>query len=151
MKLKPLIGAGDTIALFVLPFVIVGVILQMVVPSACEVGGPSDPLRAISIAVLIPGVVIWLWSVALILTKAARGELITGGPYAWMKHPIYTSVALLVLPWAGFLLNTWVGALIGIGLYLGARRYAPQEEAGLASTFGPAWDEYARVVKLPWL
>jgi protein-S-isoprenylcysteine O-methyltransferase Ste14 len=33
-----------------------------------------------------------------------------------MKHPLYTSVALLVLPWIGFLLDTSVGALIGVAL-----------------------------------
>lgn len=151
MRLKPLIGAGDRIAAFTAPFVVVGVVLQVWFPSVCEVGGPSDALRIMSIVVLIPGLVLWLWSVALILTKAAHGQLITSGPYALMKHPIYTSVALLVLPWAGFLLNTWVGALIGIGLYLGARRYAPLEEATLAATFGPAWDDYARGVTLPWI
>lgn len=151
MSLKALIGAGDRIALFVLPFVVVGVGLNLAFPSAFEVGGPSDALRAISIAVLIPGVVVWLWSVALILTKAARGELITSGPYAWVKHPIYTSVALLVLPWAGFLLNTWVGAVIGIALYVASRRYAPTEEAVLAQTFGAAWDGYTRTVRFPWL
>jgi Isoprenylcysteine carboxyl methyltransferase (ICMT) family. len=47
---------------------------------------------------LIPGVTIWIWSVVLILTKVPRGELITSGPYALVKHPIYTGVALLVLP-----------------------------------------------------
>ena len=151
MNLKTLIGAGDRIAVFVLPFVVVGVGLNVAFPSAFEVGGPSDALRALSIVVLIPGVVIWLWSVVLILTQARRGELITGGPYAWVKHPIYTSVALLVLPWAGFLLNTWVGALIGIALYVASRRYAPTEEASLAAAFGPAWDEYSQTVRFPWL
>jgi len=151
MRLKALIGAGDAIALFMAPFVVVGVALNIAFPSAFEVGGPSDALRAISIVVLVPGVVIWLWSVVLIVTTAARGELITGGPYALMKHPIYTSVALLVLPWLGFLLNTWVGALIGIALYVACRRYVPQEEAVLAETFGPSWDGYARSVKFPWL
>ena len=73
------------------------------------------------------------------------------GPYAWVKHPIYTSVGLLVLPWLGFLLNTWVGAVIGIALYVASRRYAPTEEAVLAETFGAAWDRYTRTVRLPWL
>jgi protein-S-isoprenylcysteine O-methyltransferase Ste14 len=68
-----------------------------------------------------------------------------------MKHPLYTRVALLVLPWIGFLLDTWVGAVIGIGLYVGSRIYAPAEEASLAATFGPKWDEYARTVRMPWL
>lgn len=151
MKLKSLIGAGDRIGLFVLPFLVVGVILNIAFPSVFEVGGPSDALRVISIVVLIPGVIIWIWSVVLVLTKVPRGELITSGPYALMKHPIYTGVALLVLPWLGFLLNTWLGAAIGIVLYVACRRYAPEEEATLSTTFGAAWDEYRRGVKIPWL
>jgi protein-S-isoprenylcysteine O-methyltransferase Ste14 len=68
-----------------------------------------------------------------------------------VKHPLYTAVALLVLPWVGFLLNTWLGALIGIVLYIGSRIFAPREEASLSKTFGAKWDEYARTVRMPWL
>lgn len=151
MHLKALIGSGDKIALLTLPFVVVGLIANVMVPTLFDVGGPSDLLRAISIVVLIPGVTIWIWSVVLILEKVPRGELITSGPYALMKHPIYTSVALLVLPWIGFLLDTWLGALIGIVLYVASRTYAPAEEEALAATFGPAWEAYCATVKLPWL
>lgn len=151
VTLKELAGSGDTIMLATLPFVVLGVILNLVFPSFFEVGGPSDALRIISIVVLVPGVTIWLWSAVLIVTKVPRGELITTGPFAWVKHPIYTSVALLVLPWIGFLLNTWLGALIGIVLYVACRRYAPEEEAQLSEHFGPAWDEYRATVKFAWL
>lgn len=151
MRLKTLIGSGDKIGLFTLPFVVVGVIANIAFPSAFEVGGPSDVLRVLSIVAVIGGLLIWIWSVVLILTKVPRGELITSGPYAVVKHPIYTSIALLVLPWAGFLLDTWVGALIGTGLYLGSRRYEPDEEADLSATFRAAWDEYRDTVKIPWL
>jgi protein-S-isoprenylcysteine O-methyltransferase Ste14 len=60
-------------------------------------------------------------------------------------------VALLVLPWIGFLLNTWLGALIGVVLYIASRLFAPEEETRLAETFGPAWDEYGRKVAVPWV
>jgi protein-S-isoprenylcysteine O-methyltransferase Ste14 len=151
VTLKDLIGSGDKIMLFTLPFLIVGVVLQIAAPSFMDVGGPPDWLRAISLVVLAVGVVIWLWAVALILAKVPHGELITTGPYAVMMHPIYTSVALLVLPWLGFLLNSWLGALVGIGLYVGSRRYAPAEEEQLAETFGSSWDAYCRRVMMPWL
>jgi protein-S-isoprenylcysteine O-methyltransferase Ste14 len=105
----------------------------------------------ISVIVLIPGIAIWMWSVALILTKVPRGELITRGPYALVKHPLYTGVALLVVPWLGFLLDTWLGAVIGIVLYIGSRRYSPLEEEALAKEFGAAWDDYRNKVMLPWL
>lgn len=149
--LKLLIGSGDKIGLFVLPFVLVGVLLNIVYPSAFDVGGPPATLRIASIVVLIPGLTMWAWSVVLILRKVPRRELITNGPYSIVKHPLYTSVALLVLPWAGFIFNTWLGAVIGIILYIGCRIFAPAEEAELAKTFGAAWDEYCSTVKLPWL
>jgi protein-S-isoprenylcysteine O-methyltransferase Ste14 len=78
-------------------------------------------------------------------------ELVTTGPYAVVNHPLYASVAVLVLPWVGFLSNTWLGAVIGIALYVGLRLFAPAEEAELAQEFGPAWDDYCRRVKMPWL
>jgi protein-S-isoprenylcysteine O-methyltransferase Ste14 len=135
----------------VVAFVAVGVILNVANPSLFGVGGPPDWLRALSITVLVPGVAIWLWSVILILTNVPRGRLITGGPYAWVKHPLYTAVALLVLPWAGFLLDTWLGAAIGVVLYIGSRMFAPAEEAALSRAFGDAWRAYDRGVKLHWL
>ena len=151
MNLRVLVGSGEKIGLFTLPFLLVGLLLNVAVPALFDVGGPSDALRVLSIFILIPGIMIWIWSVVLILTKVPRGELITSGPYAWVKHPLYTGVALLVLPWAGFLLNTWLGALLGIILYIGSRMFAPAEEAALSKTFGAGWDEYCNTVKMPWL
>jgi protein-S-isoprenylcysteine O-methyltransferase Ste14 len=151
MKLKVLVGSGDKIMLFVLPFLIIGLILNIIFPSLFRVGGPAMVLKVISIIILIIGVIIWLWSVALILIKAPQNKLITNGPYALVKHPIYASVALLVLPWLGFLFNTWLGVLIGIILYIGSRIFSPEEEKILSQTFGAAWDEYCLKVKIPWL
>ncbi len=151
MKLKFLVGSGDRIALFTLPFLVVGLILNIAYPPWFTVGGPSNALHAISIAILIPGLVVWAWSAALILRKVPRRELITSGPFSLVKHPLYTDVALLVLPWIGFLLNTWLGALIGVVLYIGSRRFAPAEEAELAKEFGVSWDEYCASVKVRWL
>ena len=151
MNLKALIGSGDKIVVAMLPFLIVGLVLNVAYPSVFEVGGPAPALRAISIVALVVGVAIWIWSIVLILTQARRGELITGGPFAFVKHPIYTAVALLVIPAVGFLLDSWLGIVIGAVMYVASRRYAPAEEAILARTFGPAWDEYAAGVKVPWL
>lgn len=151
MKLRTLVGSGDKIALFTLPFLVIAAILNVLYPSVFRVGGPPAALRVVAILVLVAGVAIWAWSVALILTRVPRGELITSGPYAVAKHPLYTAVALLVLPWIGFLLDTWLGALIGIVLYIGSRWYAREEEAALSRTFGATWQAYCRRVRISWL
>jgi protein-S-isoprenylcysteine O-methyltransferase Ste14 len=151
LRLGALIGSGDRIAVFVLPVVLAGAALNIVFPDVFRVGGPPPWLEVVAAFVLAVGVVIWAWSALLILTRVRAGDLVTTGPYSLAKHPLYTSVALLVLPWLGFLLDTWLGALVGVTLYIASRLFAPAEEAELAGRFGPEWDTYSARVKAPWL
>jgi protein-S-isoprenylcysteine O-methyltransferase Ste14 len=151
LKLKKLVGSGDKLGLFTLPFLAVGVILNILYPEWFSVYGPPDLLKYISIAILVPGVAVWLWSVSLILIEVPKGKLITGGPFAVVKHPLYTGVSLLVLPWVGFLLNTWLGALVGATLYTASRLFAPAEEKALALAFGERWEAYTKKIWLPWI
>lgn len=151
MKLKILVGSGRKIGLFTLPFLVIGIILNVLYPAFFSVNGPSHNLFLASVLVLIPGIIIWIWTIVLILTKIPRKELITTGPYALMKHPLYTGVALLVLPWVGFLCNTWLGIFLGIVVYIGSRIYSPEEERILSKIFGPAWEDYCKKVVLKWL
>lgn len=151
MNLKVLVGSGDKIVLLILPFLLIGIIMNMLFPSFFSVGGPPPALTAISGFVLLAGITVWVWSAVGILIKVPRKELITTGPYSLVKHPLYTGVAFLVLPWLGFLLNSWLGLVIGCALYPGSRIFSPEEEKILSQTFGPAWDAYCDKVKIPWL
>lgn len=150
MKLKVLVGSGDKIGLFTLPFFITGIILNILFPEFFYIGH-SVFLTIISVIILIAGIILWIWSVILILTKVPKKVLMTKGPYSLVKHPLYTGVAFLVLPWLGFLLNTWLGVLLGVVLYTGTRIFAPREEIVLAKIFGTEWEEYCNNVKVPWL
>jgi protein-S-isoprenylcysteine O-methyltransferase Ste14 len=151
MKLQILVGSGRKIGVFTLPFLTAGLILNILYPGFFEVGGPSKTLKLASIVILIPGIIAWIWTVILILTKIPRKELISTGPYSLVKHPLYAGVAWLVLPWIGFLYNTWLGLLIGIIVYAGSRIYSPEEEKILSKIYSKAWDEYCKKVKLPWV
>lgn len=77
------------------------------------------------------------------LTKAEH-ELVTHGPYRWVRHPLY-AVALTaflglgVAAANGFLLVMGSAILMAI-----ARLVIPREEAELMARFGDRYDEYRR-------
>jgi protein-S-isoprenylcysteine O-methyltransferase Ste14 len=146
-----LVGSGDRIVAFTLPFAIVGLALWAGDPSRFAFGGSSSVVSVVAAVALAVGIVTWAWSAALILAKVPNEELITGGPFAVVKHPLYTSVGLLVLPAAGILLGTWLGAVIGVALYAGSRLFAPDEERELQDAFEATWDAYRQRVLLPWV
>ena len=150
-SLRSLVGSGDRIALFTLPIAIVALALWAMDPSRFAINGPPETVVAIAGIGFVVGVIAWGWSVVLILTLVPKHELITTGPFAIVKHPLYTSVSLLVLPFAGILLGTWLGIVIGVALYVAARLFAPAEERELRSAFGTRWEAYEQKVLLPWL
>ncbi len=151
MKLKILVGNGRKIGLFTLPVLIIGIPLNIIFPEFFMVNDTSGLLFWISILFLIIGSINWIWTVVLILTKIPQKQLITSGPYAIVKHPLYVGVALLILPWAGFMFNTWLGVALGIIVYIGSRIYSHEEEKLLSRIFGIEWENYSKKVKFPWI
>src|SRR4030042_1526335 len=71
-------------------------------------------------------------------------QLITSGPYAYIRHPMYLAVILAF--WGGLLLyRNWsmlIYAIIMLGLIYRART----EEEALIQAFGEEWEAYKRQV-----
>lgn len=151
MNIKTLTGSGRKIGIFTLPFIIAGVILNLRFPAFCEIGGPGPILKVISALLLGLGLVSWTWTVILILTRVPRGELITTGPFSIVKHPLYTTVALLIIPFTGILFNTWVFIPVGLVLYIASRVFSPEEERMVEGMFGDEWHQYLKGVTIKWL
>jgi protein-S-isoprenylcysteine O-methyltransferase Ste14 len=75
--------------------------------------------------------------------------LLTGGPFAWTRNPMYLGFLMLWLGWA-----LWYGSVaVGIGLVTLAAFlvfHVPHEERGLEARFGEAYLQYKS--KVPrWL
>lgn len=71
-------------------------------------------------------------------------ELVTSGPYRYVRHPMYTLGAAMFV---GLMLVTdswFIGALGASGMLLLMIARTPREEAMLATRFGDAWVEYVR-------
>jgi protein-S-isoprenylcysteine O-methyltransferase Ste14 len=150
MKLKILVGAGDRVMGLTLPFAVIGLIINIIRPDLFHMG-LGAPGLIVGIVMMAVGVPLWLVSVAQILIHVPRRELITRGPFALILHPIYTSVALLVLPGLGLALDTWLGPAVGVILYISSRLFAGSEEKMLASIFPKEYPAYRARVLLPWL
>jgi protein-S-isoprenylcysteine O-methyltransferase Ste14 len=150
MKLKALIGAGDKVMGLTLPFLLVLVAANIIWPAAFRLGFGAGGLIAAA-ALLAVGLPLWLGSVIQVLVLVPRKRLITSGPFALMLHPIYTTVALLVIPGVGLLMDSWVGIAIGAVLYVSTRIFAPAEEQLLEKYFPAEYPAYRAKVLLPWL
>lgn len=74
----------------------------------------------------------------------ANQQLVTSGPYALVRHPMYAGLALAA--WGALLIYfTWTTVYFAVFapmLFLRARR----EEQVLAAEFGEQWQEYSRRV-----
>jgi protein-S-isoprenylcysteine O-methyltransferase Ste14 len=76
----------------------------------------------------------------------AGHRLITSGPYAIVRHPMYFGIIVAVLS-SLMLYQTWTTVFL-IVLALIVVRRALREEEVLAKTFGAEWDEYRRRVPM---
>ncbi len=77
----------------------------------------------------------------------AKGELVTGGLYAWMRHPQYTGFILLI---AAFLIQwpTVITLIMFPVLVITYRRLATREETELEVRFGAEYTSYRRFVPM---
>lgn len=150
MKLKALVGEGQHVMGLTLPFIVVGVAANIIWPAVFRMGSGTGGLIA-GIVLLVVGVPLWLTSVAQILVWVPRKTLITTGPFRLMLHPLYTTVALLVIPAAGLVLDTWLGFALGAVLYAASRIFSPREEKLLARYFPKEYPAYRARVVMPWL
>jgi protein-S-isoprenylcysteine O-methyltransferase Ste14 len=80
------------------------------------------------------------------MTQRAEPELITSGPYRFVRHPIYTGLLMALLGTA--LVNNLFG-LIVVAVLVAYFYYAGRvEERNLASTFPGAYPEYRSRTKM---
>ena len=78
-------------------------------------------------------------------TSATRKEhqLVTKGPYRWVRHPLYTIGSSLFIAF-GMMADNWFIMLLGILAFIAMASRTPKEEANLIEKFG---DEYRQYMK----
>jgi protein-S-isoprenylcysteine O-methyltransferase Ste14 len=91
------------------------------------------------------------WSISLEIRE--KHELISAGPYALIRHPMYTSFLLMALGQAFLLANWFVGlaGLVGFAILFFLR--VDKEEQMMLEFFGPQYRDYMNRTKriIPYL
>lgn len=119
------------------------------------------PGRVIASMVLAPAATLFGWLAVRHLGKQLRilaglyadHELILTGPYAIVRHPVYTSLFALMLA-TGLLFSRWPVLLLSIVLYVAGTEIRIHAEEGLLrARFGEEFEQYRRRVPafLPFL
>jgi protein-S-isoprenylcysteine O-methyltransferase Ste14 len=76
-----------------------------------------------------------------VLTKETH-ELVTGGPYRWVRHPLYTT-ALTLFVALGLMAGSWLVLAAALAALLMLRWLViPREEQALLAKFGERYREY---------
>ncbi len=103
---------------------------------------------AVSLTALGIGFAMWArfyigqnWSSA--VTIKIGHELIRTGPYAWVRHPIYSGL-LLAMIGSALARREPRGFLAIVLLWLGFWIKSRMEEGFMLKTFGPEYEEYSR-------
>jgi protein-S-isoprenylcysteine O-methyltransferase Ste14 len=90
----------------------------------------------------------WLFSsigTGITPTSATRQQhqLVTKGPYRWVRHPLYTVGSSMFIAF-GMMADNWFIALLGVLAFLGMAARTPKEEANLIEKFGDEYREYMK-------
>jgi protein-S-isoprenylcysteine O-methyltransferase Ste14 len=114
--------------------------------------GPAY-MRGLGGVVLLCGAAIALWSARTLgrsLTPGteplAGAELITAGPYGYVRHPIYLGVTLLCAGYTLLWTNWGVALAVGVVVWLYFEGKARAEERWLMERY-PDYKEYMRRVR----
>jgi protein-S-isoprenylcysteine O-methyltransferase Ste14 len=124
-----------------LQLVLLGLIALAAWLAVGQQGAPPLELRLLGTATCVAGLVIITWGAATLgsfLTPfprpTERHELITHGPFRWVRHPIYTGVLLSALG-ACLISGSWLALAFWLCLCALFDLKARREEAWLAQRY----------------
>jgi protein-S-isoprenylcysteine O-methyltransferase Ste14 len=113
----------------------------------------SVPLQVIGVALFIAGLALAVWARIYLgrnwgmpMTQRAEPELVTSGPYRFVRHPIYSGILLAVLGSALCTSLFWLVALVLLGAYF--IYSARVEERAMTGTFPSQYPGYMARTKM---
>jgi protein-S-isoprenylcysteine O-methyltransferase Ste14 len=117
-------------------------------------GVPAVLVAILGIALVVAGFSVWLWTVRL-LSRIGKGTLaswdptttlVVEGPYRYVRNPMITAVATLLVGEAVFFGSLWIVAWASLFMVINFAYFLLAEEPGLERRFGDEYRAYKRSV-----
>ena|SRR3989339_296275 len=87
-------------------------------------------------------VAITWWSIWTLAKYKAKKNLVTEGPYHFVRSPMYAAIIFILNPALGILFRSWLLTLSSILIYFVWKKCILDEEEHLAAKFGQAYKDY---------
>jgi protein-S-isoprenylcysteine O-methyltransferase Ste14 len=136
---------------------LIGTVLQVLAAVAVTSSMASGPLRARTLElagalVLAPaGAALFVWALRSAHRGADGDRLVTGGAYAWLRHPMYLAFFAMLMA-TGFLVSGGLRLILPVVLYVGGTELRiASEEAELAERFPEEYAQFRRRTRWRYL
>ena len=142
-----LFGCGPKLALICLPYVILSLIVMYKYPEFFDLRFLDLPyVKVLGFAWLGLGFSFWTYSAIFFLKYFKPGKLITQGPFALCRNPIYSSIIIFIIPSLALIFHSGLLFSIALVLYIGFKISIHGESRVLSRTFREEYETYVKSV-----
>lgn len=115
-------GIGPRLALLCLPYLILSIIVKCRYPEFFDLRFLNvNYIKIIGFVWLGLGIIFWISSAIVFMMHFNTGKLITSGPFALCRNPIYSSIILFIIPSIALIFHSGLLFSISLVLYIGFR------------------------------
>ncbi|MFX0140211.1 MAG: methyltransferase family protein [Candidatus Hodarchaeota archaeon] len=139
-------GVGPKMTLTLVPFIVLLSILNVIFSPVFQL--PIDQIWMIplGIVLIMIGSYIFIKSETLLRKAYKASELLMTGFYGHMRHPMYGSVILLIIPGIVIIINSWILYFLPFIFYIIFRIFIKKEETYCLKKFGENYSHYKKNV-----
>ena len=151
-----LFGCGPRLALLCLPYIILSLTIMIRYPEFLDLRFLDlTLLKVIGVIWLGMGLIFWGYSAVYFIKYFKPGTLLTKGPFAICRNPIYSSIIVFIIPALGIIFHSGLTLSIALVLYIGFKISIHGETSVLRKIFGEEYDKYVKsvneIIPLPGL
>jgi protein-S-isoprenylcysteine O-methyltransferase Ste14 len=138
-------GVGPWFVLLSAIYTVPAIVIRAQDPSYFQI--PFVPfwvLVIVGVVLLAIGIPFFFAALVQLIRGFPEGKLFTGGTYAMCRHPVYGCWVVFNVPGIVLLMNSWIGLLVPVLMYVTLRLLVRREEAHLEQIFGEEYRRYRR-------